>query len=380
MFLCCPLCGSPAEAVQTLNFAERGALPTSVVMALCRTCDFAFTCPRPAAAYESYYDSIVSDRLGHECGQSPGELARYSAQADILATIIDSTRPLRILDFGCGQGGLLRCLSQRYPHHQFFAFEPNQSTHADQIPHVQRLTEIAGEFDLVIASHVLEHIIDVRGVAKVMHHLADGGRIYIEVPDGCRYDRYARREWMYYVDRLHVNHFSNASMHSLVHMWGLVVKQAGTLEFAYKDGSPYPALYVIAGIDSTQSSQKAPQLTSPCLSNSITRYVAQEQNRALCLSEALPQNSGVVVYGFGDNFFRLRSTGGPLHGRDIIAVVDQRCEELQRSQWAEMFTFIDPALAVRRYRDECFVVTLSWSGEAVHDDLQRQGVSRIVLM
>ena len=152
------------------------------------------------------------------------------------------------------------------------------------------------------------------------------------------------------------------------------------MEFAYKDGSPYPAVYAIAGVDSTQPTQEAPQLSSGCLSNALSRYVAQEQTRALGLREALPPNSGVVVYGFGDNFFRLRSPGGPLHGWEIIAVVDQRYEELQESQWAETFTFIDPTLAVRRYRDECFVVTLSWSGEAVRDDLRRQGVSRIVLM
>jgi len=380
MNLTCPICGLPAEAVQTLGFAERGGLPTSVVVSLCRPCDFAFTWPRPAAAYESYYASIVSDRLGHECGQSTGELARYSAQADILSTILDSSRPLNILDFGCGQGGLLRCLSQRYPYHRFHAFEPNQSTQADHIPHAQRLTEIQGNFDVIIVSHVLEHIIDLQGVTQLMHHVADGGRIYIEVPDSCRYDHFTRREWMYYFDRLHVNHFSYAAIRTLVERGGLAIKQAGVLEFAYKDGDPYPALYAIAGVESSQPNHEVAHLPSWCLSNSIARYVAQQRARAIGLRETLPANSGVVVYGFGDNFFRLQSSGGPLHGREIIAVVDQRYEELQRSQWAETFTFVDPALAIRRYCDECFVVTLSWSGEAVRDDLERQGVSRVVLL
>jgi SAM-dependent methyltransferase len=99
----------------------------------------------------------------------------------------------RILDVGCGTGGLLRRL-QRYGFSDLTGVDPYTSLEADEPGfRVKRaeLTELGGGYDLIMMHHVLEHLVDPkRSLEELRARLNPGGRLLVRIPvaasESCR--------------------------------------------------------------------------------------------------------------------------------------------------------------------------------------------------
>ncbi len=106
----CPICGLAAGApIAELRFGRKAHLPDAITLHGCVDCDFAFTWPRDPVGYRDHYAAVASGTA-----QRHGQY-RNLPQAEILAGLIAS-RPIRsVLDFGCGGGGLLHVLAERFP-------------------------------------------------------------------------------------------------------------------------------------------------------------------------------------------------------------------------------------------------------------------------
>lgn len=107
---------------------------------------------------------------------------------------IDELAPTRVLDIGCGTGaGLTLPLARAYPGIEFQGVDSDTRSiqQAEKAPHPPNLrfseAEPAREhqFDLVIASEVLEHVEDPSAfVAGLRDYLQPGGQLAITVPNG----------------------------------------------------------------------------------------------------------------------------------------------------------------------------------------------------
>src|SRR5947207_11311388 len=83
---------------------------------------------------------------------------------------------LRILELGCGQ--VKRCPNS-------VTVDRSSDTVADIIHDLDTFPYPFddNEFDIVIAEHVVEHLIDLVSVVEELHRiLKPGGRLYVEVP------------------------------------------------------------------------------------------------------------------------------------------------------------------------------------------------------
>lgn len=97
-----------------------------------------------------------------------------------------ASRDSRILDVGCGDGAWLRRLSD-HGYSRLLGVDPFI---ASPIMHRGRLLvqkgtleDVAGEWDLIMFHHSLEHIADQRRtLASVAEHLAPDGRVLIRIP------------------------------------------------------------------------------------------------------------------------------------------------------------------------------------------------------
>jgi 2-polyprenyl-3-methyl-5-hydroxy-6-metoxy-1,4-benzoquinol methylase len=97
----------------------------------------------------------------------------------------------RLLDFGCGNGSLLRAFSAAVPGWSLAGAEWDAKDRAaiESIPGVERLytgspADVPGKFDLVTAVHVLEHIPSPRAfLADLRDKLQPGSLLLVQLPD-----------------------------------------------------------------------------------------------------------------------------------------------------------------------------------------------------
>ena len=91
----------------------------------------------------------------------------------------------RILDVGCGTGGLLRRM-QRHGFRDLTGVDPYTSVETDEPGFRVRRAELGsveGRFDLIMLHHVLEHLADPkRSLEEAKAHLNPNGRILVRIP------------------------------------------------------------------------------------------------------------------------------------------------------------------------------------------------------
>lgn len=152
---------------------------------LCRQCGFLAFEPRPDGEdIERKYRYLSSHHLARNEAMSHAEIDRarseelYGRLSDLLPE-----RPVSILDYGGGTGGMMQKFLEAG--HECSVVDYVETT----IPGVQRLGASLVEipptqvFDVIICSHVLEHLHDFVGVLRSLTgHLSDVGILYVEVP------------------------------------------------------------------------------------------------------------------------------------------------------------------------------------------------------
>lgn len=137
--------------------------------------------------YSSYYRSIYGP-------SSPEVLFRKTMQSaekilKILEKFIDKgSKKLKVLDIGCGAGGLLKVFKDNEFEELGVDFDKLYLSYAksrDLNVKLGSLESLApnDQFSIIILSHVLEHISNPQAFLKALTpHLSDDGIIYIEVP------------------------------------------------------------------------------------------------------------------------------------------------------------------------------------------------------
>jgi len=143
-----------------------------------------------------------------------------------------------VLDLGCGAGGLLAVL-QAQGLNQVEGLDPDPSAVQAARARGLRLreglihdavTHCAGErYDLIVLSHVAEHLRDLHSLPALARLLAPQGRLYIEVPHPGGY-ACGERPPYYYFDSEHINHFSAQALARLLAPAGLPKPQLDRLQ------------------------------------------------------------------------------------------------------------------------------------------------------
>jgi SAM-dependent methyltransferase len=143
------------------------------------------------AIYRSY--AIYAQSGGAEQAVFTADGSGLARSQQIIAWLGQSTRlpdAGRLLEIGCGNGAFLRQFSAAQPGWQLTGTEFDDKNRAliEAIPatrlHCGGLDTLDGQFDLVVAIHLLEHIVDpVSLLREAAARLAPGGRIFLQVPN-----------------------------------------------------------------------------------------------------------------------------------------------------------------------------------------------------
>jgi 2-polyprenyl-3-methyl-5-hydroxy-6-metoxy-1,4-benzoquinol methylase len=134
-----------------------------------------------------------------------------------------------ILDVGCGNGVLLEAFAELKSNWTLFGVDPNlpTSNRVANLPNLGELicgnlADVDNTFDLIVVSHVLEHVPNPSKLINEMTaRLKQGGKILIQVPHtpDNAFD-------LLIVD--HCSHFSSKSLEHLVNRTGLHTQFIGT--------------------------------------------------------------------------------------------------------------------------------------------------------
>ena len=281
---------------------------------------------------ENKNSSAKSESGSDEFPEAPWDLARLKQTAQYIAAVVPD-KNARILDAGCATGALLGFLAD-----QGFAnltgLDPSPAATATAAKRAVGITVVTGSFlnppvdfgpfDLIILSHVLEHITDVGGAVSALRDLlAPGGSIYIEVPDAARYVDYLVAPFHDF-NIEHINHFSLSMLNRLLADQEFEIKENKSTTVYCSPNNEYP---VIFGIWKTASGKSVKKLTAgdEALAKGVRHYIIKSrellnQIDARLRDEILLENP-VMIWGAGQLSMKLiRNT--VLAEANIVGIID----------------------------------------------------------
>ncbi len=309
----CPLCSS-AELYPLYTYPLTWGGFQTVVS--CKFCGMVFA---SVGKNVNYQDSIYQQPGAVGSGVSHYDRARLDWIGEFLNDFLKTDS--RIVDVGCAQGGLLE---------EFKAWGKTNLTGMDPSEHCCAITNGKGfnvihggigdeiePADCIILSHVLEHVLDVRGATDwIQNRLTDGGFAYIETPDASRYHEFGNPFLDFNSE--HINHFS--LNHLLASLAGgkMRVVSAGERTINLTNGKPYPACYVLAK-------------KSKPLKESIDCYIAISEEALDRFNESIALQLGdareCIIWGAGEYMTHIANL--EIFKRVKIAQVVDRNDSLQ---------------------------------------------------
>jgi SAM-dependent methyltransferase len=218
------------DSSRVLLFFEHvcpGLKEASFEIALCDICGFLFQNPRFTL------EEIVAKYRALERQVSSGVMALLLKQErrsqrvfHLLSSMIGPCpKPLRVLDYGGGTGCMLESFVAAG--HSCELLDYQEHSLPNGVKRLGRdLDDLSpdDQFDVILLSHVLEHVIDPVGLLQdLRQRLVDGGLLYVEIPLG------AFLEWETLGEPLtHINFFSEESTGNALNRAGFSTIHLGT--------------------------------------------------------------------------------------------------------------------------------------------------------
>src|SRR5450830_1532819 len=355
----CPVCGNTeAHALKTLSLpqASGSPLPGGYRLMACQACDLVFAeTPAPQSAYDLYYQRCA--KYGGPTGTGAGLHSADQARLEQLADRLRSCLPrpqARVLDLGCGAGGLLAVLQARGLDPDPSAVQAGQARGLrlrEGLIH-EAATRCAGErYDLIVLSHVAEHLRDLRSLPDLARLLTPEGKLYIEVPHPAGY-ACGERPPYYYFDSEHINHFSAQALARLLAPAGLQLHSAEAVSLTLSDGGHYPALAVVAG-----QGAAPPVSAQPSTVRAVQRYLADcAQGATLVPQPPLPAQGPVLAWGAGSWAQRLLGQGQLPRDR-LVAFLDN--DPNKQGLQLDGLPIVPPTLGLQQHPQAAILVCVA---------------------
>jgi len=209
----CDVCkGNKFEQVST-----RDRYGLYVPVAICTQCGLVQTNPRMTKkSYDEFYENDYAELYMGTTQNRREHFLWQSQHGREIEPFLNNKKSLTIVEIGCGAGGILHYFKSKG--HTVVGFELDKQEVAYgnaqglDIRHGS-LAKFQGKADLIIYSHVLEHILDpVKEFKLIKSKLKKDGLVYIEVPGVENVESFFGADLGRYFQNAHVYHFTKQSL------------------------------------------------------------------------------------------------------------------------------------------------------------------------
>ncbi len=216
----CPVCKNNSTKF-IAPFRAKSPVFFGCQLTTCLICDMVFAAPMPSDAALSNYNTTYFSTAHSGKPSSPSALAFFSGIARLRIAFVNrfldahQIRVSRIFELGPGLGYFAKSWMEEYPASNYSVIETDSSCHKSLEALGIKLVEFSDlvTSDLVVMSHVLEHVSDPAAfINSTTRGLRKGGAIFIEVP--CQ-------DWKHKkLDEPHVLFFEKKSIQFLLNKLG----------------------------------------------------------------------------------------------------------------------------------------------------------------
>lgn len=339
----CPICNCEnVKILHSQNFLvpENYPLPKSYDVVCCDQCGFVFA---DTIATQDVYDFFYTRWSKYEDSQTAtggGESVYDAMRLRETALQIDqlfSDKSISILDVGCGNGGLLDEL-KKLGYSNLSGLDPSsicvqniRNKHIEAFEGSIFNMNILQDrtFDLVILSHVLEHICNLR-IAKnnLSSIVKKEGYLYIETPDASRYKDYFILPY-YYFDTEHINHYDEY-FHELLFSDNFSKVVSGKKNMLVNGNLNYPAVFSLLCKDG--KAKISSTVKYEVVEESVEEFINQskKENNISFIEGLKESQEPIVIFGAGNYAMRLLANSD-LSNCNISFFIDNDSKKRKKS-------------------------------------------------
>jgi cyclopropane fatty-acyl-phospholipid synthase-like methyltransferase len=330
----CPVCGHRSVDLlysQVFSTLSSDSLLSGYDVVTCVICGFGFADHIPLQPdFDRYYQNMSKYEFQESAGKEAAfDAARFDVIAEFITPFI--LRPdAHVLDVGCATGGLLYRIKQR-GFENLMGLDPSPTCatlawnqHQIQVltGTISRLRESRNKYDFIILVGVLEHIRDLQSHLQVLKSLlTENGRIFVEVPDALRFDRWPDAPYQQF-SMEHINFFSPTSLENLMLKNGF---RKLHLEQLAREQSRSTVMPVVAAVFNNATMPGAEMQKCEETKPSLLRYIQYSETIEIKIKQTITDlansDKSILIWGAGTHTLHLMRTSD-LPKVKIIAFVD----------------------------------------------------------
>ena len=316
----CPLCGNKeVEKIYSLNFPnneEINGLPNNCDIVICNNCKLAYyDFDSSQKQFDDYYNKNSAYSQPHHIFYDDEHSKTYKQTFNFINKYLNS-KESKILEFGCGTGELLKIF-----HNNGYSnlLGIDESNAFDKIKREYNINfqygnifsgkeQINDTFDLVILSHMLGHIYNIKEPIKNIKNLLNKeGYLYIESPDAQRYKEIYMAPLFYFNYEI-ISHLSKPAIINLANIYGFDIV---SIEECMR-ASSIPSFRVLLKNNPNNNDIKT------SLNQHINDSIEDINNNII--KRLISSNEKVILWGIGSTTLHLFSLG--LENLNIVDIVD----------------------------------------------------------
>lgn len=316
----CPVClNSQVNFIREFNFLlfDNHPISKGYNLVQCCCCSFIYADLLLTQKDLDIYYSEISKYEDKQLSTGGGYEYFDKKRLEGVAKYLDNFFPdksIKIADIGCAIGGLLEQLKGK-GFNNLIGIDPSKS--CVQITKQEKgidcihsslfeIDESFGKFDLLIISHVWEHILDIDNAIKSLQKiLSPNGCIYIECPNAMNYTNTIHAPFQEF-NTEHINHFYEGAFVNFFGIRNYQCLDLGTKVFKMTSGEDYHAVF---GIFKKNENLNFKLEFDKNILKSIYNYINQSDNwHEKILNKISIELNGVnkvAFYGIGQYAFKL---------------------------------------------------------------------------